>query len=162
MWSDHPNDPGGPTFWGISLRYLEQTGHDVDKDGDVDADDVRALTRADAIAIYATDFWKPLKLDLIESQAVATRVLDIAVNAGLKRATKILQKAVNSLLGEDDVRLKVDGKLGPKTRAAANAQDAVDLMAALRQKHADFYKAITKNNPAFEAFLEGWLRRAAK
>ena len=162
-FSDHPNDPGGPTFWGVSLRYLESIGEDgdIDKDGDVDRSDVLALRRVDAIVFYAKDFWKPLKLDLIKSQAVATRVLDMAVNAGRKRAVKILQKAVNTFADGDEPKLKVDGKLGTKTRAATNALDGVELMAALREKHAAFYKALVKKDPdRYGDFLEGWLNRA--
>lgn len=163
-FSDHPNDPGGVTFWGISLRFLESVGDagDIDKDGDVDADDVRALKRVDAIVFYAERFWKPLRLQMLESQAVATRVLDIAVNAGNRRAVKILQKAVNSFMVGEGSKLKVDGQLGPKTREAANALDGVELMVALREKHAAFYKAIAKKNPKLKVFLKGWLRRAAK
>jgi lysozyme family protein len=163
LGSDHPNDPGGVTYWGISIRFLESVGEagDIDKDGDVDADDVRALRRVDAIVFYAERFWKPLSLDRLRSQAVATRVLDIAVNAGNTRAVKVLQKAVNSMTDEG-MRLKVDGKLGPKTRGAANSLDDVELMAALREKHAAFYKAIAKRNPALEVFLNGWLKRAGK
>lgn len=162
-YSDHPNDPGGPTFWGISLRFLEASGEwgDIDRDGDVDVDDVRALTRADAIALYATRFWKPLQLQKLTSPAVAQRVLDMAVNAGNTRAVKILQRAINAILDPSD-KLKIDGKLGPKTRAAANGLDAVELMAALRDKHEAFYRALVKRNPALEVFLEGWVRRARK
>ena len=162
-FSDHPNDPGGVTFWGVSLRFLESVGEagDIDKDGDVDADDVRALNRVDAIVFYARRFWKPLQLQLLDSQAVATRVLDMAVNAGNTRAVKILQKAVNSMVDEG-LKLKVDGKLGPMTRGAANSLGGIELMVALREKHASFYKAIAKKNPDFKVFLKGWLRRAAK
>lgn len=162
-FSDQPKDPGGPTFWGISLRYLESIGEDgdIDKDGDVDRSDVLALRRVDAIVFYAKDFWKPLKLDLITSQAVATRVLDIAVNAGRTRAVKVLQKAINTFAGGGVEKLKVDGKLGPKTRGAANALDGVELMAALREKHAAFYRALVKKDPEqYGGFLDGWLRRA--
>lgn len=161
-FSDHPHDPGGPTFWGISLRFLEATGTDIDKDGDIDEDDVRALTRADAIALYGLKFWKPLQLQRMKSQAVATRVLDMAVNMGNRRAVKILQKAVNALLGDDDEKLKIDGKLGLKTFGATNSLDGVELMASLREKHGDFYRALVKKRPDLGVFLEGWLNRAAK
>ena len=48
---DHPNDPGGITNFGVSLRYAKAQGailseggkilldFDLDNDGDVDADD---------------------------------------------------------------------------------------------------------------------------
>jgi lysozyme family protein len=170
-WSNHPNDPGGATFWGVSLRYLEQSGMDIDGDGDVDIDDVKALTRTDAIIVFARDFWKPLKLDSVKSQAVATRIFDMAVNMGKNRAVKILQKAANALItaagaaDEDDDRpkkLKVDGILGPKTRAAIDALDDVELMASLREHHAEFYRRLADAKPDLRVFLDGWLNRAYK
>jgi lysozyme family protein len=172
-YSDHPRDPGGETFWGISIRFLESEGIDIDGDGDTDLDDVKALTRADAIAIYATKFWKPLKLHLVDSQAVATRLLDMAVNMGLKRATKVAQRAANKFAetidfresGEPVARLKVDGKLGTKTRGRLNVLSKLDwesLMQQLRLEHAAYYNALVKKRPDLKCFLEGWLRRAAK
>ncbi len=169
IWSNHPSDPGGPTFWGISLRYLEQSGLDIDKDGDIDVDDVRSLTRTDAIIVYASDFWKPLSLDFMASQAVATRVLDMAVNMGKVRAVRILQAAVNALLadGEEDEEeapeeLEVDGVLGPKTLAAVEKLDDVSLMRVLRQKHAEFYEKLVEKRPELGVFLNGWLNRARR
>lgn len=172
-YSDHPRDPGGETFWGISIRFLEREGIDIDGDGDSDLDDVKALTRADAIAIYATKFWKPLKLHLIDSQAVATRLLDMAVNMGLKRATKVAQRAANKFAeavdfqesGEPAVRLKLDGKLGPKTRGRLNGLSKLDwsaLMQHLRAEHESYYIALVKKRPDLECFLEGWLNRARR
>ena len=191
-YSEHPSDPGGETFWGISLRYLKGTGEygDIDDDGDIDADDIRAMTMADAEGFHFRDFWTPLKLDTVESQAVATRVFDMAVNMGLRAAVKIAQKASNAFAkvlwaaekqtildewpeGEDPEaapdpvetgpNLKVDGKIGPKTLARLNELGYIDpiaFMVVLREKHAAFYKALVKKNPSLRVFLTGWLRRA--
>jgi lysozyme family protein len=164
-YAEHPSDPGGPTFWGISLRYLKGLGEkgDIDGDGDIDADDVRELTREQAMEFYRKNFWDKLKLDKIESQAVATRVLDMAVNMGPRGAVKIAQRAYNGLVKDDDeTKLKVDGKLGPKTRAALDRFDPVEMMAALRAEHAEFYRQLVKRNPNLEVFLAGWLRRAGR
>lgn len=178
-YSEHPSDPGGETFWGISLRYLKGTGEhgDIDEDGDIDADDIRAMTMADAEGFYFRDFWTPLKLDKVESQAVATRVFDMAVNMGLRAAVKIAQKAANAFQravspepeeGEErkfapGPNLKIDGRLGKKTLARLNDLGGIDpiaFMVVLREKHAAFYKALVKKNPSLRVFLNGWLRRA--
>lgn len=44
---DDPNDAGGATNWGISLRFVKQSGVDldIDGDGDIDAEDMKALTK---------------------------------------------------------------------------------------------------------------------
>jgi lysozyme family protein len=165
-YAEHPSDPGGPTFWGISLRYLKGKGEkgDIDGDGDIDADDIRELTKAEAIEFYRKDFWNKLKLDALKTQAVACRVFDMAVNIGPRGAVKIAQRAFNGLLEGDDKedRLKVDGKLGPKTRKALDSIDPVEMMDALRLFHAEFYRGLVKKNPQLKVFLDGWLRRAGR
>jgi lysozyme family protein len=131
--------------------------------GDIDADDIRELTKAQAIEFYRADFWDKLKLDLVKGQAVATRVFDMAVNMGPRGAVKIAQRAFNKLLeGSDDERLKVDGRLGPKTRKALDSIDPIEMMGSLRLFHAEFYRDLVKRNPKLKVFLVGWLRRAGK
>lgn len=164
-YAEHPSDPGGATFWGISLRYLKGRGEkgDIDGDGDIDADDIRELTRAQAIGFYRADFWDKLKLDKLKKQAVATRVFDMAVNMGPRAAVKIAQRAYNDILKKgDETKLKLDGKLGPKTRKALDRFDSVKMMVALREWHAAFYRDLVKRNPKLKVFLIGWLRRAGR
>lgn len=161
-FSDDPVDPGGTTHYGISLRYLRGLGvhlGDIDGDGDVDADDIRALTRADAAAIYKRDWWdRYLYADL--PAPVAVKVFDLAVNMGANQAHKILQRAVNRLHPSAPV-LKIDGVLGPATRAAAVACKPAELLDALRTEAANFYLLLIAAKPALARFRRGWLRRAA-
>lgn len=156
-YSDHPADPGGMTQWGVSLRFLRATGHDIDGDGDIDGQDIRELTIEDAKGLYRSEFWEPLGLDEIEVQQVATKILDLAVNTGAGRAARIVQSA----LGKVGHKVKVDGGFGPVTRAAVNEADPFELLAALRKGQAAFYRRIVKKNPDLKPFLVGWLVRAA-
>jgi len=155
-FSDHAADPGGATRYGISLRFLQQQGHDVDGDGDVNENDIKALSLDTAIDLYREHFWSVNQYEKIMSQDVATKVFDMAVNMGSVRANKILQRSLLSC----GLLLKQDGVCGPQTISAINAISSGNLMAALRSESAGYYRLITAKNPAFESFIKGWLNRA--
>jgi len=158
---DHANDPGGATNYGVSLRFLRQEGLDIDNDGDIDEDDIRAITPEKSKAIYKEKFWIPCRCEQIRSTAVATKVFDMAVNMGQKQAYKIVQRAINALQYEPS--LIVDGLVGVKTIEAVNSFDREDyaLLDAIREEQADFYETLINEKPQLSSFRLGWLRRAA-
>lgn len=164
-YADNPNDPGGATNFGVSLRFLKGIGDedkdgwlvgDLDHDGDVDGDDIRAMTRGDAAAIYRRQFWERYGYDKIRSQAVAEKVFDLSVNTGPGRAHRILQEA----LGRSGRRVKVDGQLGPRTREAVNSVDGRQLLADIRLEQLSFYRQLVVRKASLSEFLRGWERRA--
>lgn len=157
---DHSNDPGGATNFGVSLRFLRQEGIDIDGDGDVDINDIRALTAAKSRDIYKEKFWIPCKCAQIRSTIIAAKVFDMAVNMGQRQAFKLVQRAVNALQYEHD--LVVDGLVGVKTIDALNDLETKDheLIDAIREEQADFYENLIHNKPELADFRLGWLRRA--
>ena len=158
---DHPSDPGGITNYGISLRWLRSEGLDVgdiDGDGDIDADDIRALTPALAAALFKSKFWDAYRLGELP-QLTATCHYDCAVNTGPRQATLLTQRACNSLVGPYGSKLLVDGLFGPKTRAflTTNATPKLaETMIALRE---DFYRDLVARKPKLAVFEKGWLNR---
>lgn len=58
---------------------------------------------------YKRNFWNQLHLDDLRNQELANQVFDMAVNAGIKTAVKLIQKTLS---------IPADGKLGPVTIAA--------------------------------------------
>lgn len=156
-----PQDTGGATNHGISLRFLKAVGDldnngfldgDFDLDGHVDVHDISKMTQDDAINIYRHHWWDKYQYDRIINQSIATKVFDLAVNMGAKQAHICLQRAVRSACG---VELLEDGVLGIKSIAAINNAPQSELLAAFRSEAASFYRSL--NRPRY---LNGWLKRA--
>jgi lysozyme family protein len=169
-WSNHPEDSGHETNFGITLGVLKGLGRDwdldqdgtadggdLDKDGDVDADDLKIMTKDQARAIYRRLYWQG---DGFRNGRVAIKHFDIGVNAGKTRANILLQRAYNAMNGKKI--LEEDGKLGPKTQAAVNAADPDKLLYQLCITQAGFYRSIVSAKPAKAVFLAGWLARARR
>ena len=148
---DHPSDPGGATKYGISLRFLQDLGVDIDRDGDVDADDIRDLTIDQAKMLYFQRFWSRYNYGSFPSHEVAAKVFDLSVNMGPRQAHKLLQRAMRAC----GAHLEDDGILGPITRSKLSRVDENCLLSALRSEAAGFYRYLRR--PEFE---KGWLRRA--
>lgn len=154
-----PDDPGLVTRYGISLRFLRKAGldlGDVDGDGDIDADDVLALTLEEAAGIYKDKFWRSLRLDLLPAR-MAVAVMDTAVNMGPGTAVRLLQETLN-LMG---ARLKTDGVLGSKTRGAVKVfgSGSVNMIRAYLLQRVFQYNSIVAANKNLLKFLVGWLNR---
>lgn len=175
-------DHGGATKYGVSLRFLKAEGafdddgdglaeFDLDMDGDIDGQDIRKLTLADANALYAKFFWNKLDADALP-RPLGEMVFDQAVNGGLVAAKKLLQAALNRCLAnvttasDRPLLLHVDGQLGEATRAAIDwvlARPSLGMPAliiAYRHAAEDRYRAIAARNPSQIRFLNGWVRRA--
>jgi lysozyme family protein len=158
---NNPNDPGGATKYGISLRYLRKRGDllgDFDGDGDVDADDIAIMTRPMAVQVYESGFWEPNRLKDVRSQLLANKIFDMAVNMGSKQAWKLAQSAIAA----NGQTLVADGVVGPKTIAAVNAVEKLDyaVITTLRAMQKKFYEGIMARNPKLQIFALGWFRRA--
>lgn len=157
--SEDSDDPGGVTQWGVSLRWLRSQGVDVgdlDEDGDVDADDIRAMTRRDAVRLYHDHWWRAYgygELHLV----VAAKVLDLSINMGPKQAHILLQRAVR---GAGGATLKEDGIIGPMTKDSLRRVPHERVRACLRSEAAGFYRALVTGRPALAKYLTGWLNRA--
>ena len=92
-------------------------------------------------------------------ERLQAKLFDTAVNTGIGRATKLLQESLNEL--KPEAKLKVDGALGPKTRAALCGLSEADILAVYVEKQAAFYQSLVEKRPNQAKFLKGWLRRAA-
>lgn len=140
-YSDHPNDPGGATNYGITIGVLKEwLGREVT------ARDVKAITPEVAKAIYRAKYWNAVRCDELPS-GIDFIVFDCAVNQGIGRASKFLQTAAGSV---------VDGVIGPKTLAAVRAKNQADLLVEFCARRAVSYGNLQQ---LFRTFGLGWSRR---
>lgn len=158
-WSDHPKDRGGPTMQGIIItvwagyrgHYVPRGGYRALRQHMGDAaylalcQDLRRISRADLEAIYRRNYWNLVRGDDLPA-GVDLVVFDFAVNSGVSRAVRLLQR----LLG-----LRVDGHMGPATITAANVADPHDLVRAYMAERRAFLKGLQD----FPWFGRGWLNR---
>ncbi|MBC7156015.1 MAG: peptidoglycan-binding protein [Rhodobacteraceae bacterium] len=159
-----PDDPGGATNHGVTIHTLRAMGHDLTGDGTVDAADVRALSRGDAVRILIERHYTAPKLALLP-EALRASVFDMHVNAGAN-AVRILQR----MLRQMGHAVAVDGAIGPQTAAAAAAvaAHAPDLVAdAYGIARRNYYYALGDARPASRKFARrrdggkgGWIVRA--
>ncbi len=153
--SNDKEDRGGDTNFGISLRYLRDIKIDVDGDGDIDGQDIRKLTRQEAIFIYKKYWWDKYKYNDISNLDIATKIFDLSVNMGGIEIHKIVQRALN-VIGSP---VTIDGILGNKTFYAINNSNSTKLLIAIRGQSKIFYINLIKTHPKYNGFKEGWLRR---
>ena len=145
--SNHPNDHGGRTKYGITQRSLDMFNHA--RPGFGLPTDVYAVTLAQAQIFYShAGYWQ---FDGVKDQRIASKLFDMSVNMGGHQALKLAQP----ILG-----VTVDGLYGPATEAAINAQDPIILLAGLCVAAATFYRGLAAKDPSQEVFLKGWLARA--
>lgn len=133
---NHPDDPGGETNWGITLRTAREGGY---------TGDMRSLTRDQAKDIYRVAYWRRAQADQYDG-AIAFQVFDAAVNHGIGNAIRFLQRAV----GVAD-----DGAVGPMTLGAIKAMPVTDVLARFNAERLEFYT----NLSTWPTFGKGWARR---
>lgn len=159
-----PADPGGATKYGVTIGTLRALGLDKTGDGQVTVEDVKALTRADAVRIFRERYFHAPRIDLLP-KPLQPSVFDMQVNAG-SIAVRILQR----LLAEFEEPITVDGLIGPETADAAKrahekaGQFLVDAYAIARR---NYYFRLADRKPAMRKFARtragskgGWIKRA--
>jgi lysozyme family protein len=141
---NHPQDPGGATKWGVSLRLARRLGLDLDQDGDVDADDIRLIDEATACDVFERVFWRSARADDLPA-GLDLAVTDAAFHHGEDTARRLLQRAAG---------VRVDGILGPISLRACAADPAEVLrrLGGVRGVH-------MSRLDGWVTFGEGWISR---
>lgn len=146
---NHKADPGGMTNLGITRKTWAKWTNRPEKA--VTEEEMRRLTVDDALRVYYAWYWQAVRADDLPG-GVDFLCFDIAVNSGPGRSVRMLQKAVNQL---GRIKLDIDGRIGPKTVAAANAVNVFDLINEMGDTRLWFYQDLA----TFRSFGKGWMRR---
>lgn len=136
---NHPKDPGGATNKGVTLatfrRYVP--GATVA--------DLRNIS-ADMVArVYRDGYWNAVRADDLP-RGVDYVTFDAAVNSGPSRGAKWTQRAVGATQ---------DGKVGPRTIAAARAADPRETI----RRATDYRLGFVQSLRTWSTFGRGWARR---
>jgi lysozyme family protein len=92
---NNPNDPGGPTKYGITLKTLAA----YRRQSKVTAADVKALSLAEAAAILDSQYWRKVWGDELP-RGVDYAMFDFAVNSGPAQAVKTRSESAASITTE--------------------------------------------------------------
>ena len=166
-----PDDLGGETYRGIARRY------NADWSGWARIDQAKrgrgfpaSLERDTALRtavrqFYKQRYWDPYQGTAIADQAIAAKLLDIAVNLGVARAVTFLQRALNVLNRDGALYpdLQADGAFGPQTQTALTTYRKKDkpvfLLKTLNILQGMHYIESIESDATREKYARGWLKR---
>ena len=146
---DDPLDHGSATNMGVTIATWRRVGYDKDGDGDIDTDDIRLLTRADATLVLKKYYWDRWRADEINNQPVADMLVDWVWASG-KWGIVIPQRLL---------KVPDDGMVGPVTIAKVNSSDPRVLLYRIYRARVLFINDIIQKDPSQSKFLNGWMNR---
>jgi lysozyme family protein len=145
---NHPDDGGGPTNFGITQATLSHWRREAST-----LDDVKTLSRDEALTIYSEQYFLKTKIDQLPLR-IQSVVLDDAVLSGPVTAIKTLQRHLR--------HASVDGIIGPQTCSIAAQQPTAELITNLVRSRVERYCRIVQRDATQSVFLVGWVRRAMR
>lgn len=139
---NHPRDPGGATNKGVTQKvydaYRDLMG--------VARQSVANISLGEAAAIYRQQYAEAIKFDRLPA-GIDYAVFDFAVNSGVKRAAKFMQRRLG---------VEADGHIGLITLTKlAKVNDVEGFISGLCADRVDFLRGLD----TFDTFGRGWLRR---
>ncbi|MFG1409493.1 glycoside hydrolase family 108 protein [Xanthobacter sp. VTT E-85241] len=143
-YSNHPDDPGGPTNKGVIQRVYDA----YRQSKNLPKRSVKQLAEAELQEIYRRQYWDAVRADELPV-GIDYVVFDGAVNSGPAQSLKWLQRALG---------VPADGAIGAVTlTAAAACADRATLVDGV----CDRRLAMLKSLSTFKVFGVGWSRRVA-
>ena len=151
------SDSGGETNFGVTIdvaRAYGYTGLMVDMPRDV------------AFDIYTARYWDAIRgTDMVAlSEAITAEVADTAVNMGVKRASKFLQRSLNVFnnRGQKYADIVADGIIGRATILTLinylQSNDEKALIKMLNCLQGAAYVELAERREKDEKFINGWFK----
>ena len=137
-YSDHHDDPGGRTRYGITEAVARRVGY---------RGAMSELPLELAKQIYRREYWDAVRADEMPP-AVRYPLFDAAVNSGVGQAIRWLQRAAG---------VEADGVIGPRTLAAVNGMEGSGLRARMLAQRLRMMTTLDN----WPSFSRGWARRIA-
>jgi lysozyme family protein len=144
-YTENPNDRGGPTKGGITLKALETY-----KGKRCTRRELKLFSRRAAMHLLTRHYIQPRGIALLAGTALGPQLIDNAVLSGPRLAVQDLQ----GVLG-----VPVDGIIGPQTCEAYGRLDARVVGNRLAMARALRLARHVKKHPDQLVFLVGWLTR---
>lgn len=143
-YSNHPKDPGGPTYKGVTQNvydaYRRLRGATLQS--------VKYATSDELADIYKKQYWQLVRGDDLPA-GLDYAVFDFAVNSGVNRAIRYLQVLLD---------VNPDAILGEITLAALVSRARIDEESLIVHYCANRMKFL-KSLKTFPTFGKGWTRR---
>lgn len=174
-WYNNPDDPGGPTMYGLAWNKKRQL---IMKHGFTTPESMKSMTLEQAHEMYAEEYSDNVVLKYFSTienyrSVLFEQYFDTMVNQGEGTACRILQTALN-MLGSG---LAVDGRFGPATQRAMESQVALSVVdfdtklsahmflrvfqAARVEAYCNLFRNGREGIKGNYRFLNSWLRRTA-
>lgn len=166
-WVNDPDDPGGATKWGVTLKTARRLGVCASKR------ELRKLTQDKAAQIFLDEYWHKRtfkNLDGLSDASLLMSMLDQSVHSGHANAVRVLQEML-VFLGRGEV--KVDGLCGNATRMAADVARSrtvarrFHMVDAYGEHRVRRYVRLARIDPKLRKYVVtrngrkgGWIRRA--
>lgn len=146
-YSNHPSDTGGETNKGVTHSAYDS----YRRSRGLPKQSVRHMTDAEMREIYRSNYWSAAGCDLLPTKLAMVH-FDFAVNSGVSRANKALQRLVGTL---------DDGIIGANTKQAILGALKHPGEAVLVQRYLEYregcYRRWAVGNQ--RVFLAGWMNR---
>lgn len=148
-WSNHPSDRGGKTKYGVTEDTLA-----VYNDRSSSRLRIETLTRKQAADVYHLLFWRHMRIDILPG-FLRGFMFDWSVHSGWF--------AIRSM--QRHLKLKPDGIVGPRTRAALDAHiertGETVLLRALAIRRMKLLCRLVRRDRTQGDFIVGWWDRVS-